>query len=168
MSSEDQELTELKLKRLRPAALPEDFLGRLNAARAKVARSTQTPDAPAGVSGFWPWLKRGLTPIAAAAAVVLAVAVWFVIWRLHTPVEHAEKQSATVPAPPLLKADNVVIDRQLIATYEAVANLPSGEPVRLQYREWIDDVLLRDTARGIEIQQRTPRFEIVPVRFETY
>jgi hypothetical protein len=49
-----------------------------------------------------------------------------------------------------------------------VAHLPNGEPVRFLCREWRDEVILRDPARGIVIERQTPRLEVVPVRFETY
>jgi DNA-directed RNA polymerase specialized sigma24 family protein len=69
---------------------------------------------------------------------------------------------------PVLEADDVEIDRRLITAFEAVATLPTGEPVRFRCSEWSDEVVLRDRARGVVIEQRTPRFEVVPVRFETY
>jgi hypothetical protein len=62
----------------------------------------------------------------------------------------------------------VVIDRTLLTAFEAQATLPDGEPLRLRCRQWIESVTLRDSARGIEVEQRVPRLEVVPIRFETY
>ena len=70
-------------------------------------------------------------------------------------------------AAPLLKADKVEIDRQLVADFDAVGKLPSGEPVRFRCQQWMEKVWLRDTAKGVVIEQTTPRLEIVPIRFET-
>jgi hypothetical protein len=67
-----------------------------------------------------------------------------------------------------LRADNVEIDRQLVSAFEAVATLPDGEPVRIRCREWMDEVVLHDSKSGVAIRQRTPRFEVIPVRLETY
>jgi hypothetical protein len=77
-------------------------------------------------------------------------------------------QTFAVFAKPTLKTDDVEIDRRLVAAYDAVAQLPGGEPVRFHCREWADNVVLRDQVRGVVIEQRTPRMEIVPVRIETY
>lgn len=67
-----------------------------------------------------------------------------------------------------LKADSVQIDRQLVASFDAVARLPGGEPIRFRCREWVDEVVLQDKARGLVVEQRAPRLEVIPVRFETY
>ncbi|HEY9175623.1 MAG TPA: hypothetical protein VI136_25370, partial [Verrucomicrobiae bacterium] len=74
---------------------------------------------------------------------------------------------AAAESPPM-KADQVEIDRKLLASFDAVASLPDGEPVRFRCREWVDAVTLRDSDRGVEITHRTPRLEVVPVSFETY
>jgi len=68
----------------------------------------------------------------------------------------------------MIKADDVEIDQRLVSSFDAVAQLPSGLPVRFRCREWADEVVLRDTARGIVIEQRAPRLEVVPVSFEMY
>ena len=73
-----------------------------------------------------------------------------------------------VAARPALAADNVEIDRTLVAAYDAVARLPGGEPVRFRLNEWADDVILRDSARSVVVEQRTPRVEVVPVGFDVY
>ena len=83
-----------------------------------------------------------------------------------------QKPAATQPlassARPLLKADKVEIDRQLVAGFDAIARLPSGEPIRFRCQQWMDKVRLRDSGAGLVIERTTPRLEIVPVRFETY
>lgn len=115
----------------------------------------------------WRWWRplRWLVPTAAAAAAAFALLV----------AEHAnvpQKGSATQPlvssARPVLKADKVEIDRQLVAGFDAVARLPSGQPVRFRCQQWMDKVRLRDSGAGLVIERTTPRLEIVPVCFETY
>lgn len=153
MNHFDHRLVEGDLARLRPARPPEQLLERLEAARCQVAK--RQPAAPERAAWRLDWLPlfRWLAP---ATAVVIA-AVALAIWR------PAPLQSA-----PAIRADDVEIDRQLLNSYDAVATLPGGEPVRFRCREWMDAVTFRDTAGGVVIQQREPRFEVVAVRFETY
>jgi hypothetical protein len=97
------------------------------------------------------------------APAVAVVVVGAIIWRANLP---AGRGPETISTP--IKADDVRIDQQLVSTFDAVAPLPSGEPVRFRCREWMDEVVLRDSRRGVEVTRRVPRVEVVPVRFETY
>jgi len=76
--------------------------------------------------------------------------------------------SAAPADPAVIKADRVEVDQELLATFDAVTQLPGGEPIRFRCREWKDQVTLHDSARGVVIERREPRLEIIPVRFETY
>jgi hypothetical protein len=67
-----------------------------------------------------------------------------------------------------LKADDVKIDSTLVSSYDAVASLPDGEPVRFRCEEWVDEVRLKDSSRGLVYSQKVPRVTVVPVCFETY
>jgi hypothetical protein len=67
-----------------------------------------------------------------------------------------------------LKADDVQIDRRLVASFDAVARLPDGAPLRVRCREWTDKVMVVDSASGVVIEQTEPRLEVVPVNFEIY
>ena len=98
---------------------------------------------------------------------LLLVSAGFVSYRARQTPVHQAAQSVVKPESPL-RADNVEIDRQLVTSFDTVTQLPNGEPVRLQCREWLDAVVLRDSARGVVIERQVPRFEVVPVRFETY
>jgi hypothetical protein len=60
------------------------------------------------------------------------------------------------------------IDRQLVSAFDAIAELPGGEPVRFHCRQWSDKMVFHDLDRGITVERSTPRLEIIPVRFETY
>jgi hypothetical protein len=160
MIEQDNESFEAELRRLKPARLPDDFQARLELARPRPPRRTAVGPGPQTESpGFWLWL-RWLAP-ATAAVLVLALVV-----ARNQRDGSAPPRTARVE--PTLKADEVVIDRKLLASFDTVANLPDGEPVRFRCREWVDAVTLRDSGRGVEVEQRTPRLEVVPVSFETY
>jgi hypothetical protein len=91
------------------------------------------------------------------------VALALILWQANLP---SGRETAAPGSP--LKADDVQIDEQLVSTFDAVAPLPSGEPVRFRCRQWLDEVVLRDSKRGVEVTRRVPRVEVVPVSFETY
>ncbi len=110
----------------------------------------------------WGLVLRWLLPgAAAAAALALVLRLGLPAGRLGTEVVKTAETTA-------LKADDVQIDRQLVSSFETVARLPDGEPVRFRCRQWIDEVKLRDKDRGLVIEQRVPRVEVVPVSYEVY
>jgi hypothetical protein len=153
---------EAELQRLKPAEPPAGFAARL-AAAAAAGRALPQPEAqpgPAALATVWTRLLRRLVPTAGVAALGLGI----VLWWLGRP----EVDPPTRHATPALRADDVQIDREDIAAFDTVALMPGGEPVRFRCRKWTDRVTLRDSARGIVIEERTPRLEVVPVSFETY
>ena len=163
MNNGDPELIEAKLRRLSPARPPAEFMARLTAARPAPAPvlpqpSTLSPQLPGLLLLRW----LGLAAVGAAVAAALLV------WWPSKPEHGQASNAASAVVEPVPKADDVEIDQQLVAAYDAVARLPDGQPIRFRCREWSDEVVLTDTARGIVIEQRTPRLEVVPVRFETY
>jgi hypothetical protein len=178
MNGNELERLEAQLRSVSPVRPPAEFLQRLKsetavlvaerrahtALAARPAQSVRTPapetvHAPEAVawSSLVPLVMRWLVPTAA----VLVVGA--IIWRANLP---AGRGPATASAP--VKADDVRIDQRLVSTYDTVAQLPSGEAVRFRCREWMDEVVLRDSRRGVEVARRVPRVEVVPVRFETY
>ncbi len=173
MNEQDPERFEAELRRLRPARPPAEFMDRLVAARPERAAEREPEEGAAGVSPVWVgwrWL-RIWAPITAAAAAVAWVA-WRQVGELQpvpvapaAAVQHDAVASRILE--PVMRADDVELGHQLVAAYDAVAELPGGEPVRFRCREWVDEVVLRDSARGVVIERRTPRFEAVPVCFET-
>jgi hypothetical protein len=156
----DLERFEQELRSLKPARPPVELMDRLRELElAPIAQRT----AAAGHSQWqWAHLFRWLVP--ATAVLVVAGFVWFK--HSHPRTQHGRSLAVTVPPP--LKADSVQIDEQLVGAFDAVGRLPNGEPVRFHCREWMDNVVLRDKTRGVVIEQRSPRVEVVPVRFETY
>lgn len=160
MSEWDPELFEKELAKLKPAKPPEGFMRRM-AEEATIAPS-QSSSRPASPISWWTWL-RWAVPATAALAILIA-------WLGRQPGQAVPDRAASAPrlAQPPIKADNIEIDQRLVATFDAIGQLPDGEPVHLRCREWVDGVTLRDSARGVVIERQAPRFEIVPVRFETY
>ncbi len=158
----DLERFENELRALAPAKPPPEFferLAQLHPPAPAVRQNTHPLPAPA-----WNWghLLRWLLP----ATALLATAG--LVWLKLAPNSHTGGRPLAVSVTPPLKADSVQIDEQLVGAFDAVGRLPDGVPVRFHCREWMDNVVLRDKTRGVTIEQRTPRVEIVPVRFETY
>jgi len=164
MNDGEPELIEAELHRLKPARPPEALLARLAAARPAPRPQREGRSQPWVAFDSWRCLLRWLAPATVAAGVVVALLVWR--WP------GADRTPAVLPGEGLtksaLRANAVEFDRELVASFDAVARLPSGEPVRFRCREWTDGVTLRDAARGVVIERRTPRLEVVPVSFETY
>ncbi len=158
----DEQQFEAELKRVAPARPPEAFMARLRAAKPSVG--TYQSLAPKGDFGVAGWMRALRWLAAGTVAAVLAAGLF--AWR-RAPGHVASGSDATVAAAPL-KADGVQIDQELVATFDAIGRLPGGEAIRFRCREWVDQVVVRDQARGLVVQERAPRVEVVPVRFETY
>jgi len=172
MNENELERLEAQLRSIRPARPPADFVQGLKsevpaqvaARRAAMAQEERT--AAAGLAraarpAVWPsWVSLASRWLVPATAVLV---FGLVLWRGYAPVGRPQ-QTASAP----VRADDVRIDQQLVSTFDTVATLPSGEPMRFRCREWMDEVVLRDSKRGVEVARRVPRVEVVPVRFETY
>jgi hypothetical protein len=160
MSEDELDGLEAGLSRLRPASPPPDLLSRLMEARPEpVVRPVAQPRMT-DAEGIRARLIRWLVPsIAAAAFALLAISV-----KLHSSRNSERLAAADRP----MTADDVQINHELVGSFETVANLPGGEPVRLECKRWLDKVVYRDKATGDVIEQETPRLQVVPVGFETY
>jgi hypothetical protein len=60
------------------------------------------------------------------------------------------------------------VNHELVSYFDVVATLPGGQPVRFRCRETKDQWIATDKVRGVEIEESSPRVEVIPVRFETY
>jgi hypothetical protein len=178
LNDNELERLEAQLRSLSPAPLPADFRQRLKTetpALVAERRAQTTLAAPTAQSGRTAaseivhaseapsWASRVRLVVRWLVPATVALALGAVIWRANLPTPRAPEAAS-----PPVKADDVQIDQQLVSTFDAVAQLPSGEPVRFRCREWMDEVVLRDSRRGVEVARRVPRLEVVPVRFETY
>ena len=164
MNERDQELFEAELGRLKPGRPPEEFMSRLSAAKPVLPTERRAPSRPQPAA-TWRHFFDWLAPATAAAAMIA------ILLARQAPKPQEQAAGRPVPGPPAhtaLKADDVEIDQRLVTSFDAVARMPDGAPVRFRCREWMDNVTLRDSKQGIEVERRTPRLEIVPVRLETY
>ena len=160
----DPENFEAELRRLKPLTPPTEFMARLEAISPTPSKQSEHRAPQTSAADAWRQILRWLVPATAGVALLVAA----LIWPAAEPGNHVAHAPPQATAKPALKPDDVQIDRQLVAAYDAVAQLPSGEPVRFRCQQWMDDVVLRDSARGVQIEQRTPRFEILAAKFETY
>lgn len=167
MTEQEQERFEAGLRRIQPGRLPADL-----AARLRTAAATDQPHASGAFRGTrvnpgLMQLLRWLLP--ATAAVVIVAAIWPRSPATgDLPVLGDKPQPATASAPPSLQPDNIEIGRELVSSFDAVATLPGGEPVRFRCQKWMDQVVVSDKSRGLLVENRTPRVVVVPVGFEVY
>ena len=159
MNDYDLELFEAELQRLKPAPLPDEL-----AAKLATARPSRREIAAGG--GSRPLLEhllpRWLLPLAAAAGLAL-VSVW-----LFGGKKPGQESAATLHPPAGITADDVEVGHRLVSTFDTVARLPDGSPVRFRCEQWVDEVVVRDSSRQIQVERRKPRLEVLPVRLETY
>lgn len=155
MKGGDPELMAAELQRLKPARPPAALIERLLAALPATSLPQPQSRRRATWSSEWwlPWL-RWLAPVSAVGLVTL-LSLRQVPLALHPPGAG-------------INADAVQIQHKLVSAYDAVGELPGGEPVRFRVREWADSTVMQDSARGLVVEQSQPRFEVVPVEFVTY
>jgi hypothetical protein len=177
VNEQEQEKYEAELRRITPARTPEQFMARLRAAKPAIEAARNTP--VAGWRGVlhrwhnarkervvaerpaWQSVVRWLAPAMGLAGVVLlAGRVSF-----H-PESSVVKEPLAIATG--LKADDVRVDQELVSSFDVVAKLPGGQPVRFRCQKWNDQLVVTDKNRGVEIEQNSPRVEVVPVRVETY
>jgi hypothetical protein len=183
VNEQEQEKYEADLRRATPARLPEHFMAQLRAAKPGMETPLRTPVLPTaaglGWLGFlrprqkagknrvvptsprWQSVLRWLAPATGLAVVALLIA------QLKFNPESSMNQKSLAVANGL-KVDDVQVDQELVSSFDVVAKLPSGEPVRFRCQKWKDQLVVTDRNRGVEIEQSSPRVEVVPVRFETY
>jgi hypothetical protein len=159
MNDPAHELFESELRRLAPAQPPAELMARL----ANVPRNCTRPST-VNPQPLWRLLARWLVPAAAAAVLAATLLGW---WA-QPKAAHPRVKAVSPPPKPASKPDEIEIDRQLVALFDTVAQLPNGEPVRFRCRQWTDEVTLRDPDHGLVIERRTPRLEVVPVSIETF
>jgi len=167
VTDREQQEFEAELRRARPASLPEALRSQLVAA----AQPKKAPrEAPWPASAAWDWRRvlRLLVPATAAVALMIVVVGRGPLrpGAAKGPLPVSQQQAAA--ASHALKPDDVQIAQKLVSSFDTLARLPSGEPVRFRCRQWLDQVTLSDKAHGLVFEQRTPRVEVVPVGFETY
>lgn len=155
MKGSDPDLMAAELQRLKPARPPAEFIERMLAALPATPSPQPQPFRRAAWSLEWwmPWL-RWLAPVSAVGLVTLLS-----LRQIPVALNHPGAG---------INADAVQIQHKLVSAYDAVGELPGGEPVRFRVREWADSTVMHDSTRGLVVEQSKPRFEVVPVEFVTY
>ncbi|HVV73260.1 MAG TPA: hypothetical protein VHI52_17445, partial [Verrucomicrobiae bacterium] len=158
---------ESELKRLKPAAPPRGLLARLGGLRLE--KPVRAVSASSKAAGFIARVLSVYWLVPAGAALLIGSCLLFHQFS-STPAPLVQGQAANPPtvANHPIHADQVEIDQKLITAFDAIARLPGDVPVRFHCREWRDEIVLRDSSRGVVIERQAPRLEVVPVRFETY
>jgi len=163
MTDHELEEFERQLRQTKPAKLPEDFAVRLLAAEPKLKASVVSKPVAQAFPDYLRTLRLSLRWLIPATAMAVAV---MVAW--HGSLPSARRLPGVGAAPAMMKADDVKIDQRLVSSFDAVARLPGGEPVRFRCENWMDQIVLSDKSRGLVIENSRPRVEVVPVGFETY
>jgi len=165
----DQELDrfESELRRMKPAQPPEGFVVNLKI-DSQLAKNL-CPGEESGSSRAYLWLQwlRWLVPATAVIAFT-ALMLRDNYAGLNRQPTRAQDIGKATAAALTIKADDVKIDQELVSSFDAVAKLPGGEPVRFRCQQWVDEVVVSDKSQGVVIANRAPRIEVVPIGFETY
>ena len=155
MNDDEQNRYETALRRMTPAPVPVEFMARLQAAKPLPALVKTASRKPAWSGIAWWKILGWATPALAAALSVLL----YVTPRVAQPYKSAHG---------LHVADDVKVDHELVTSFDVVATLPDGQPVRFRCLRWNDQMIVTDKRSGLEIEQSNPRVVVTPVRFETY
>ena len=165
MTEQEQKQFEATLRKTRLVKLPGELRSRLLAAAPPIKARSAPPWPALAVLGWLRVLRLALP--AAAAAVLLGVVVWRGGLRSKPNAMNPKPQTGALASTPL-KADDVQIDQELVSSFDTLARLPGGEPVRFRCNQWLDQITLSNKAQGLVVQERTPRLEVLTVGFETY
>jgi hypothetical protein len=160
VNEQEQDRYEAELRRTPPAPVPEQLMARLKAANPCTEAAQREDRQPVAIMPGWWRAWRWLAPALAVAVAGLLV--------VRASFRARSVEEARLAATYGLKADDVQVDQELVSSFDVVAKLPGGEPVRFHCQKWNDQVVVTDTNREVEIEQNSPRVEVVPVRFETY
>lgn len=162
---QEQDGFESELRRIKPGKLPEELMARLRAAELPSPVTSPETRLPASSAPSFLQMLRWLIP--ATAAILIAAVVW---QGSHNSNQADQDVNFPITAGkrPLLNADNVEIGKELVSSFDAVATLPGGEPVRFRCQQWMNKVVVDDKKQGLLVENWTPRVVVVPVGFETY
>jgi hypothetical protein len=162
MTDHDLDSFEQELSKLTPASPPSSLARRLSIEpRRPVAQRAQKRVSGETTSSVPAWLAwvRLLAP--AGVVVVLAVFLWIQIDDDIEVTPPATTANSWMP-------EEIEVDRHLMVAFEGIARLPDGMPFRFRYYGWDEELVARDASGTVELRQRQPRAEIVPVTMAVY
>jgi hypothetical protein len=168
MTEHEEDNFERQLRRTKPAKPPEDFTARLMAAEPKPKIGVESAPFVAPIPDFLQTLRLSLRLLIPATALALMITL---VWHEIRPFDGQSAISMhanTGAAVPLLKADDVKIAQRLVSSFDAVARLPGGVPVRFRCQNWMDQVVLSDKSHGLVVENSKPRYEVIAMGIETY
>jgi hypothetical protein len=150
---------EAELRQIPPAEVPLELMEKL---RVVTIGEHPVNRRQAGSAFRWLDIFTGWRFMATATAAAIVLIAWGVSLPNAVPNKTNQPQSSG------MDVTAVQAGHSLVASFDMVAQLPGGEPVRFRCREWQDDVVIHDKVHGMMISKSTPRIEVIPVRFETY
>ena len=147
--SDEQDPVESLLARLKPAAMSNDLMARLTAARpAPAAKGVRT----------WDFLRRWVTPLGAVACVALVTV---------RVLDFTDK-----PVPPIVAVSKpmpvIVQNHTLQAREMGVMVGPNRQPYQMVEYQWVESETILPGANAPAVRLETTRREIVPVQLEIY
>ena len=164
MNDDDSSSFEQELRQINPATPPPALMQRLAIEPRRAAddcgRAEPAQDA-VGVRSGRGWWIRWLAPVAATAVVAAA------FWLQRAGKGSTKIESAAIAADRWMP-EEIEVDRRLIAAFEGVARLPDGMPFRFRCYSWDEELVARDASGSVEVRQRAPRMEVVPVSLAVY
>jgi len=164
MNDVEMDRFERELRQLNPATPPPPLVDRLaiepDCSSDHHSHVDEPPATSAGGMRWANWI-RWLAPIAGTAVVAA------VFWLHRTGERPVSVRRDTVAADQWMP-EEIEVDRQLMVAFEGVARLPDGMPFRFRYYGWDEEFVARDASGTVEVRQRQPRAEIVPVTMAVY
>jgi len=163
MTDHELETFAASLRQIKPGRLPEEFHERLRSVPWQPVVPPIAHRQPIAVTANFGWLWRSLIP--ATAAIIIAV-VW--LGRQSSNSTRSPQTPPLASTAPSLEVDTVEWSQELLSSFDAVATLPSGEPVRFRCQQWQNKLTLDDQKQGLLVENWSPQIVVVPVRFESY
>jgi hypothetical protein len=171
MTDLEQDEFERCLQSIKPARPPENLSKRLQSLEPTPKAEVRTASSVEEISILLQIMRHWRRWLVSGSAVTLAL---LLAWKsslqldLHNRSVPIKSQSNPAAATTLVKVDDVKIDQKLVSSFDAVARLPSGEPVRFRCENWMDQVVMSDKAGGLVVENCKPRVEVAAIGFETY
>lgn len=147
--SEEQDPVEALLARMKPAAMSNELMARLTAAR---------PTSAAKIAKMWDFLRRWVMPVSAVACVALVTVQ--VLDFTAKPIPPVATASKPIPV--------IVQNHTLQAREMGVIVGPNRQPYQMVEYQLVESETILPGANAPAVRLETTRREIVPVQLEIY